>query len=289
MLTSAPFYAAVRPGHHPGEHTVYKMTASPRGITLIINNTSFSDHAKPFLNPRFGSEIDVSQVEKLFTALNFEVRRKENLTRQQLLKELDDVAFEEDHRGSDCFVLWVMSHGCNDEVFCSDGETIALQTLHDIFSKCDTLSGKPKLFFILACRGVEEDEGMSACTDTGISSFEKLSLSDFDSPHSLRTDEKPKSIRLREPTHADFLHSFSTVEEYVSYRDVERGSHYVRCLVEAFREREVCDHLLDILTVVNQKVSSVEVRRASVKNKDGLKICKQMPEVKHTLRKKVRF
>ena len=75
----------------------------------------------------------------------------------------------------------------------------------------------------------------------------------------------------------------------MSYRDKNLGSHYVRGLVEAFRERAVYDHLLDILTVVNQKVSDMEAKRPPGENKNKIKICKQMPEVKHTLRKKVRL
>ena len=50
------------------------------------------------------------------------------------------------------------------------------------------------------------------------------------------------------------------------------------------RFHTVYDHLVDILTVVNKKVSNMEVKRPSGENKDEIKICKQMPEVKHTLR-----
>ena len=255
------------------------MTARPRGITLIINNASFAHHpTHGQQSPRHGSEEDVRQVEALFTALDFTVQTKRNLSRLQLLNELDNVVYGQDHGSYDCFVLWLMSHGKSGEVFCSDGNTIPIQTLHDMFSRCDKLSGKPKLFFIQACRGEDEDEGVTACSDTGITSYGHVN-SPFDSV---------KNPASREPTHADFLYAFSTVDEYVSYRDENLGSHYVRGLVEAFRERAY-DHLLDILTVVNQKVSNMEAKRPSGKNKNEIKICKQMPEVKHTLRKKVRF
>ena len=260
------------------------MTARPRGITLIINNVSFAHHPEHGQqSPRHGSEEDVRQVEALFTALGFEVRRRKNLTRLQLLKELDDLAGQ-DHRSYDCFVLWLMSHGKSGEVFCSDGNTIPIQTLHDMFSKCNTLSGKPKLFFIQACRGDGEDEGLSVVADTGISSYEQLSPNQA----GFHVDPVMKPA-AKEPTHADFLYAFSTVDEYVSYRDEALGSLYVRGLVKVFRERALYDHLLDILTVVNQDVSNMEAKRPSGKNKNEIRICKQMPEVKHTLRKKVRF
>ena len=268
---------AIRPGHHPGTDDDYNMTARPRGITLVINNASFTPHPRHGQqSPRHGSEEDVRQVEELFIALGFEVQRRQNLSRQELENELRNVLCRQDHSGYDCFVLWLMSHGRSGEVFCSDGNTLPIQAVHDMFSCCDKLTGKPKLFFIQACRGDDEDEGVAACSD--------LSPSHVDCPSD--SVENPGS---REPTHADFLYAFSTVDEYVSYRDENLGSHYVRGLVEAFRERAVYDHLLDILTVVNQKVSNMEAKRPSGENKNEIKICKQMPEVKHTLRKKVRF
>ena len=269
----------VRPGYHPGTHDVYNMTARPRGITLIINNASFAHHpVHGQQSPRHGSEEDVRQVEALFTALHFSVRTKKNLSRFQLLNELDDVACG-DHSAYDCFMLWLMSHGRSGEVFCSDGNTIPIQTLQDLFSDCHTLSGKPKLFFIQACRGGKEDQGVPVATETGISSYEQLS------PKQVELKPIPRVV----PTHADFLYAYSTVDEYVSYRHEALGSYYVRGLVEAFREHAVYDHLLDILTVVNQHVSNMEANRSSVENKNEIKIFKQMPEVKHTLRKKVRF
>ena len=260
------------------------MTARPRGITLIINNASFAPHPKHGQqSPRHGSEEDVRQVEALFTALDFSVRTKENLSRRQLLDELEYIRAREDHSAYDCFVLWLMSHGKSGEVFCSDGITIPIQTL-DMFSNCETLSGKPKLFFIQACRGDGEDEGVSNTANTTISSYELPSPNQVDSP--IDAVKKPAS---KVPTHADFLYAFSTVDKYVSYRHEALGSYYVRGLVEALRERAFYDHLLDILTVVNQKVSNMEANMPSVENKNEIKIFKQIPEVKHTLRKKVRF
>ena len=242
------------------------MTAArPRGMTLIINNASFAHHPEHGKQlPRHRSEVDVSRVKTLFDALDFSVRAKQNLSKQQLLMELDDVVCQ-DHSAYDCFVLWLMSHGRSGEVFCSDGETIPIQILNDMFSECKTLSGKPKLFFIQACRGIGEDVGGKVSPDYDISS------------------------RYQATTSSDFLYAFSTVDEYVSYRNENEGSHYVRCLVEAFRKHVAHDHILDILTVVNHEVSKIDTQRPSSKNRNRTKICKQMPEVRHTLRKKVRF
>ena len=257
------------------------MTAArPRGITLIINNASFAHHPEHGKqSPRHGSEKDVRQVEELFIALGFGVQRRQNLSRPKLLKELDNVA-RQDHSAYDCFVLWLMSHGRSGEVFGSDGNTVPIQSLHDMFSECKTLSGKPKLFFIQACRGNGEDVGVKVDPDHGISSPNQAN-------RSYESTKVDPVIQLRIPTHSDFLYAFSTVDEYVSYRNKNEGSHYVRCFVEAFREHVAHDHILDILTVVNHEVSKIDTQRPTSSNKT--KICKQMPEVRHTLRKKVRF
>ena len=268
------------PGFHPGTDTDYNMTAIPRGITLIVNNKIFAGKTD---KTRHGSQEDVRQIEALFAALGFEVRKRENLSRLHLLDELDDVACQ-DHSAYDCFVLWLMSHGRSGEVLCSDGNTIPVQTLHDMMSECDTLSGKPKLFFIQACRGDKEDQGVSVACDTGHSSNKEFSPNQVDSP--IDAVKKPSP---RVPKHADFLYAFSTVDEYVSYRDEALGGYYVRGVVEALRECAVHDHLLDILTVVNQKVSNMEANMPSVGNKNEIEVFIQMPEVKHTLQKKVRF
>lgn len=247
------------------------MTALPRGITLIVNNTWFANHPEHGRQlPRNGSEQDVRQVEALFTALGFEVRTEQNLTRDHLVNVLDGVVVE-DHSGYDCFVLWLMSHGKSGEVFCHDGVTIPIQTVHDMISKCSTLQSKPKVVFIQACRGEGEDEGVPIAKETKQTQFSQSQLS------------------CKEPTHADFLYAFSTVDEYVAYRNRDSGSYYVRGLVEAFRERVFCDHLVDILTVVNQKVSYVEINLPSEANETKIKTCKQMPEFKNTFRKKLFF
>ncbi|KAL1466975.1 hypothetical protein MTO96_042396, partial [Rhipicephalus appendiculatus] len=58
--------------------------------------------------------------------------------------------------GADCLVVILMSHGKKDMIDGIDGEQVHL--FDDVFTlfnneKCPALQGKPKLFFIQACRG----------------------------------------------------------------------------------------------------------------------------------------
>ena len=99
-------YAAVRPGHHPGTDVVYKMTALPRGITLIINNKLFAEnHVHGTQSTRHGSEEDVRQVKELFAALGFDVHIRQNRTKKEMLDEVDFFAYKRVLPDHDCFVL----------------------------------------------------------------------------------------------------------------------------------------------------------------------------------------
>ena len=276
--------AAVSPWHrnHPGTNDLYKMTAIPRGKTLIINNKSFNDE-KNENSTRHGSEKDVDLVDHLFSDLGFEVKIKENLTKEILEKEIDDIV-SQDHSSYDCFVLWLMSHGESGKVMCSDKNMIDIDILHEKFSSCSSLSGKPKLFFIQACRGDRKDEGTLVTTDRhdpNKSNEAKKAVLPGNS-----VNQQATII----PTNADFLYAFATVDKFVSVRHPEEGSYFVRNLVNVFREQVADEHLLDMLTSVNQKVCA-ETFKLPLSTQDEMKkiSCKQAPEVKHTLRKKLRF
>ena len=259
------------------------MTAIPRGMTLIINIRSFNDEVGE-QSTRLGSEKDVDLLKALFGDLGFMVQTKENLTKDELMNELRDVV-RQDHSSYDCFVLCLMSHGKSGGVMCSDKVTISIEDLQRMFRECPTLIGKPKLFFIQACRGDEEDEGKYAVTDNDISADKQVN----EAKKAISPEDSVNQQATKIPTNSDFLFAFSTVDRFVSYRNVCKGSYYVRCLVEVFRERVADDHLLEMLTLVNQKVSEVAVERKSSENEGGRKICKQSPEFRNTLRKKLRF
>ncbi|PAA69355.1 hypothetical protein BOX15_Mlig001598g10 [Macrostomum lignano] len=58
-----------------------------------------------------------------------------------------------------CFVCFLMAHGSPDCVFGSDGRPCRIPDVTKIFqsSCCRSLAGKPKIFFIQACRGQHHD------------------------------------------------------------------------------------------------------------------------------------
>ena len=226
---------------------MYGMTASPRGEALIINNKTFLSRSKQ-MDDRQGSEHDVPKLKKLFEDLGFKVTAKENLNKSLLTKELDAMA-SKDHSRYDCFVLWLMSHGDKDLVYGSDGEEILLETVRELFSNssCRSLDGKPKVFFIQACRG-DRDEFVE---------------SDKPNPapqKSLPLSKGCEAANQVSHSRTHFLEAYSTVDGFVSYRNKDQGSYYVQCLDEVFRERVKEDDVATMLTEVNRRVNQMQGR-----------------------------
>ena len=263
---------AARPGFHEGKDRVYKMTSSPRGVALIINNKTFLKHSKD----RQGSEHDVLEVHKLFEDLGFKVTTRETLTKGELLDELDAMACE-DHSQYDWFVLWLMSHGDEDFVYGTDGGKKYLEKVRELFSHpfCSSLDGKPKVFFTQAYRGDGEE------------------FVESDRPSSARAPQKSlpllvEAMSVHQVSHsrADFLEVYSTVDGFYSYRNEKRGSYFVQCLVEVFRERVAHDDIDTMLIEVNRRLSQMQGR---VLREEGVKQVKRTCEFINGLTKKLYF
>lgn len=274
-------FSKLPPHIHPHSEDVYPMTATPRGLALIINNESFvrgseqteKEFEKEKLEVRQGSEKDTISLQRLFEALDFKVRVNRNVTEKQLLKVLDDVS-KDDHSDYHCFVLCLMSHGKEGQFYCADGKTVCLKEISNFFSNrnCETLKGKPKLFFIQACRGYVKDRGV----------VEDSPSEQGPQQASGENDEGPvwKFSFERDiiPNQADMLMAYSTVSGYASFRNPTYGSRFVRCLVEVFQEKASHEDVLSMLTNVNDKLSKM-----------GEIDSKQVGQPTSTLRKKVYF
>ncbi|KAL1433836.1 hypothetical protein MTO96_012175 [Rhipicephalus appendiculatus] len=132
---------------------VYPMRSSPRGMCIIINNSDFG-----WLAPRRkGSEHDVCLMEVLFKAFLFNCVVHTDKKADEMVKLLSDVAESKEHERADCLVVILMSHGNEDTIYGVDCEKLSLhQDVYRRFNNenCPALTGKPKLFFIQASRGV---------------------------------------------------------------------------------------------------------------------------------------
>ncbi|XP_008836995.1 caspase-8 [Nannospalax galili] len=251
---------------------VYQMKNKPRGYCLIFNNNDFSKARKDIpklskIKDRKGTNQDEDALYETFTGLHFEVVPHKDCTAKQIHEVLESYQ-SMDHSNKDCFICCILSHGDKGIVYGTDGQEASIYELTSYFtgSKCPSLAGKPKIFFIQACQG---------------DSYQKAIPIETDSNNDTNLEMDSSSQRKYIPDEADFLLGMATVKNCVSYRDPTNGTWYIQSLCRSLRER--CpqgDDVLTILTEVNYEVS---------KKDDTRNMSKQMPQPTFTLRKRLFF
>ena len=122
-------------------------------------------------------------------------------------------------------------HGVDDE-----NETISVEEIVSFFKENDELLGKPKLFFIQACRatnGQVEDDS---------------------------TEARDQQKRLCPPDSSDTLIAHSTIKGKLSFRDIHNGSWFIQTLMRHIRKHGQSSHLMDIMTVVNDDIAGSDLQ-----------------------------
>ncbi|XP_013420481.1 caspase-8-like [Lingula anatina] len=129
---------------------VYKNYREWRGRAVIINNVSFDNNYHP---DREGTEIDVKRLESLFQQLHYLVSRHDNMTARGI-SQIVERESRTDHSVYSSFIMVILSHGGENTVIGTDGYHIGYDQMlaHFEASKCPTLKGCPKMFFISACQ-----------------------------------------------------------------------------------------------------------------------------------------
>ncbi len=138
----------------------------------------------------------------MFTKLGFGVQIHRNLNYADVMHVLDEVAIVMDHSDSDCFVLFLLSHGNLGTVYAYDAP-YPTQKLWEPFTadRAPSLVGKPKLFFLQACQGSEMDVGVGV-TETDSGAFASYKV----------------------PIHSDFLISQSTIGKYRNFKKIVKST-----------------------------------------------------------------
>ncbi|KAJ7325213.1 hypothetical protein JRQ81_018233 [Phrynocephalus forsythii] len=214
----------------------YNMDYKKLGKCIIINNKNFAKETG--MGIRNGTDKDAGDLQECFRNVGFDVTVYNDLCCVEMEKKLGEAA-SENHGDAACFACVLLSHGEEGLIYGTD-KPMAIKDLTSLFrgDKCQTLVGKPKLFFIQACRGSEFDDGIQ--TDSGPS----------DDP--LEMDANPK---YKIPVEADFLYAYSTVPGYYSWRNPGKGSWFVQALCSVLKKHAKELEILQILTMVNYRVS----------------------------------
>ncbi|XP_065167828.1 caspase-2-like isoform X1 [Atheta coriaria] len=203
---------------------MYNTIGPRRGKSLIINNIKFKT------KPRSGAEYDGKNLFNLFKALNLDPKTKNNLKANEMKVCLEGFAKSPGLDKVDMCVIAIMSHGtgtmdAQTEITGIDNETVTIFDIISYFSKdnCPSLYGKPKIFIFQCCRG--EDQ-------------------------LVEHDAQP----MRPLNCGDMLLAYATMPGFVSYRNVELGSYFIREICNVFMNHACDTHLEDMLKKVGESV-----------------------------------
>ncbi|XP_028831455.1 caspase-8-like [Denticeps clupeoides] len=233
----------------------YNMSSVPRGTCVIINNENFLDGST-----RLGSGKDADDLKRVFHKFGFEVKRHDDQTRMQMEQIMKHYC---NSATGDCFVCCILSHGGKKGVLGCDRKHMSISDIIDPFSG-QNLAGRPKAFFIQACRGPKTQNAAIVEEDSS------------DEESDTETYDLLKTI----PSHADLLIAMSTFEDHKSRRNFSEGSWFIQALCKELEDS--CPNGEDILTVLTK------VNKA-VAGREGRSGFKQIPEPRFTLTKKLIF
>ncbi|KAM9741013.1 caspase-3b isoform 2-T3 [Menidia menidia] len=228
------------------------------GVCLIINNKNFDKRTQ--MSNRIGTDNDAASVAKTFHELGYKIRAFNDQTVDQMKKLMLSVA-DEDHSQCASFVCVLLSHGEEGVIYGTDGMVAFDSLIKCLKGGCKSLVGKPKLFFIQACRGTALDDG-------------------------IETDSSGGQVSERIPVEADFLYCYSTTPGYYSWRNTSQGSWFIQSLCEVLQKSREKLELMQIMTRVNRKVA---LQFESSSNTPGFSGKKQIPSIVSMLTKDFYF
>nr|UBY00367.1 caspase 1 [Bactericera trigonica] len=212
----------------------YNMSHPRRGRAIVFNHDEFQ---MDNMTPRPGSGADVKNLEAAFDALGFQVSVYTNPEFRDITEILSNLS-QEDHSDADCLVITVLTHGLGERYLWANDMPYFVEKLWLPFTadKCRTLAGKPKIFFIQACRGTKLDGGVRLVSRANT-----------------ETDAGVNAYKI--PSYADFLIAYSTVEGFYSWRHPENGTWFIQCLCQELADSGSKLDLLSIMTRVSRRVA----------------------------------
>lgn len=267
LINSPPKLIALMPVEKDAD--CYNMNHKNRGKCIIFNHEDFSMSTQM---KRVGSAKDAERLQKTFGDLGFDVELHNDFTFSEIQDVLKRVS-QLDHTDNDCLCVITLTHGLHKDIICANDVMYTSNELWKPFAadKCLTLAGKPKLFFIQACRGDESDDGIQLVANRSLRGTE--------------TDSITTSYSI--PIHADFLLAHSSIEGFYTWRSPFEGTWYIQCLCDILDEHGTTMDLMKILTLTARKVatefSSVNLEHRILHNK------KQVPSVTTMLIRSVYF
>uniref|UniRef100_H2YCE2 Caspase family p20 domain-containing protein n=1 Tax=Ciona savignyi TaxID=51511 RepID=H2YCE2_CIOSA len=216
----------------------YKMDHEKRGLFVIFNQKEFKIRSAT-LPIRHGTDIDAASLKKTAKFLGFKVKTHHDLERKEIQDKMWKYA-KKDHSDHDCFACAILTHGGRDDVLYAADDEMKLNHFTEPFQadKCKSLAGKPKLFFVQACRADQLNKNILV----GQVSADTL-------------DASNQSAEVRLPVKADFLISLATTAEHYAWRNERYGSIFIQTLCSVLNKYGHTLDLHKLLTRVNGMVA----------------------------------
>ncbi|XP_014470981.1 PREDICTED: caspase-1-like [Dinoponera quadriceps] len=214
----------------------YNMNHKYRGKCVIFNHEEFEIAG---FDKREGSTKDATKLQKTFSSLGFDTKTYDNLSHKEVTDVLEDLSSNTDHTDNDCICVIVLTHGLQNDLISAKDVIYKTDMIWKPFTadKCPSLAGKPKLFFIQACRGEAVENSVVLTPHSTVSSTDSVS-----------------SYKI--PTHADILIAHSSAQGFYTWRDPQHGTWYVGCLCEILDKHGTELDLLTMLTMTSRKVAT---------------------------------
>ena len=222
----------------------YDMKMFPHGIALIINNEQFMK-----LLDCKRMAIDERNLTHAFRFLGYKVEVHRNLDSKEMLAIMTEMG-KRSHDHYDSFVCCILSHGEEGHVYGIDSVMVSLDALSKKVDakECPSLGGKPKLFFLQACRGKMEEESFGDAGDEPSQPSKPVHVA-TDAGIRVATNSDTEI-----PAAADFFFGCATPLGFRAWRDLDHGSWYISELCRVLCELFTHASLNDIMTRVNHKV-----------------------------------
>ena len=238
-----------------------------RGIGLIIVNI-FGDSTKP---ERLGAEEELQMLTELFESFNLEVKPHTELTKDEIVKVLEETAKDPKMSSDSMIAIAISSHGCEEGLLgihkgdrlrrihdpdCNDNmeDCIPPTQIQDIFNgnNCKSLAGKPKLFLFNGCRG----KGIEIIIPTELNKLPAAEETVHNTANtSLAADQSDLNANVKfATTWSDFFVIHSCVLGNSSVRSENRGSLFFVQFCEAYAKYGGKYPIEDIMPLVNRNL-----------------------------------
>ncbi len=215
-----------------------RISPSSNGFALIISNDYSTNCDYIELT---GTKVDAQAMDKAFKELKFDTLCEQNVDRGRFMRLVCETARCTNYpRNCKCIALVFSGHGReNNCLIMQDGEKVKINEIVEQFlpRKAPAIGDIPKLFFLDACRGLEQMHAVTVPRGAG-TKLEVLQKGG----NSMAT--------LQVPAEGNFLLAYSTMPSYKAYEMHGKGGIWMTTLAEKLRSsRKSVD---DILSLVNE-------------------------------------